>query len=408
MKQIDLPAGNSPGLKDAACICVPFPGRKAVTAAGLSLLVLFGLMFFTATAQPAKQVSDPQATAQTKALFQNLHSHMAKGVLVGHQDDLAYGVGWQYQPGRSDIKDVTGDYPAVFGWELGNLELDLPKNLDGVPFDSMRQYIQFGRSNGAIITVSWHLHNPLTGASAWDPARGTVASLLPGGEKHALYNQWLDKLAVFFASLKDADGQPVPVIFRPYHEWNGDWFWWGKSHCSSEDFKALFRHTVLYLRQQKKLHHLLIAFNPDRFASEADYLDRYPGDDVVDVVGFDIYQRDSDHAKFVNDVHHMLDMLTAIANKHGKIPAITEFGYNRIPYDEWWTRALLPAISKHQLAWVLAWRNAGLKPDGETEFFMPYKGHASAPDFQRFYEAPQTLFLREAAALHYYHQDPKH
>ncbi|MBD0288787.1 MAG: hypothetical protein ICV79_25690 [Flavisolibacter sp.] len=59
---------------------------------------------------------------------------MNKGILFGHQDDLAYGVGWKYEKGRSDIKDVAGDYPAVQGYELGHLELDSLINLDSVPF----------------------------------------------------------------------------------------------------------------------------------------------------------------------------------------------------------------------------------------------------------------------------------
>ena len=94
--------------------------------------------------------------------------------MFGHQDDLAYGVGWKYEEGRSDIKDVTGDYPAVYGWELGHLEIDKPVNLDSVPFKKMQQLIKKGYERGGVITISWHLNNPLTGKSAWNPATGTV------------------------------------------------------------------------------------------------------------------------------------------------------------------------------------------------------------------------------------------
>ena len=62
--------------------------------------------------------------------------------MFGHQDALAYGVNWKYVEGRSDVKDVVGDYPAVYGWELGNLEHNLPYNLDSVPFDKMKSFIQ--------------------------------------------------------------------------------------------------------------------------------------------------------------------------------------------------------------------------------------------------------------------------
>src|ERR1700754_3691356 len=81
---------------------------------------------FSQTALPC----DKHATTETINLYNNLKKNLDKGVMIGHQDDLAYGVGWKYEEGRSDIKDVVGDYPAVMGFELGRLELDHPVNLD--------------------------------------------------------------------------------------------------------------------------------------------------------------------------------------------------------------------------------------------------------------------------------------
>ena len=102
----------------------------------------------------------------------------------------------------SDVKDVTGDYPAVYGWELGHLEIDSPHNLDSVPFNTMKQLIQTGYERGGVITISWHLNNPLTGKTAWNPAEGTVASVLPGGSRNDLFKTWLDKVAGFMNGLK--------------------------------------------------------------------------------------------------------------------------------------------------------------------------------------------------------------
>src|SRR4051812_17685721 len=67
---------------------------------------------------------DKKATQETINLYNNLKKVLSKGVMIGHQDDLAYGVNWKYENGCSDIKDETGDYPAVMGFELGRLELD--------------------------------------------------------------------------------------------------------------------------------------------------------------------------------------------------------------------------------------------------------------------------------------------
>src|SRR6188768_3133889 len=106
-------------------------------------------------------LSDKKATPETASLYKKLHQLTQKGYMFGHQDDLAYGVNWKYENGRSDIKDVVGDYPAVYGWDIAGIETKSDKNIDGVPFDKMRQYIIDGHQRGGIITISWHLNNPL-------------------------------------------------------------------------------------------------------------------------------------------------------------------------------------------------------------------------------------------------------
>ena len=58
---------------------------------------------------------------------------IGKGILIGHEDDLAYGVGWKEEKGRSDIKDITGSYPALYGWDVS--KLGRPFNIDTVDFE---------------------------------------------------------------------------------------------------------------------------------------------------------------------------------------------------------------------------------------------------------------------------------
>src|SRR5206468_4906629 len=138
----------------------------------ISAIFVIVSVTFCCTAKAQGIPVDKQATKETVHLYKNLAKLRAKGYMFGHQDDLAYGVGWKYEPGRSDIKDVTGDYPAVYGFELGRLELDHQVNLDSVPFDQMKNFIRTAYERGGVITLSWHLNNPLTGKTAWDPAPG--------------------------------------------------------------------------------------------------------------------------------------------------------------------------------------------------------------------------------------------
>lgn len=349
---------------------------------------------------------DKSATKETVALYHNLKKLVSKGIMFGHQDDPAYGVGWKYEEGRSDVKDITGDYPAVMGFELGHLEIAHPHNLDSVPFNRMKAFIREQYARGGVNTISWHLRNPLTGKTAWDPEPGTVASILPGGQKHDVYRTWLDKVALFLADLKGAQGEMIPIIFRPFHELNGSWFWWGKAHCTPEEFKALWHFTVNYLRAEKGLHHLLYAFNTDRFTTEAEYLERYPGDDYVDVIGFDIYQRGNTaehNAQFIKETGYMFSTITKLTKEKGKIAALTEFGFNSVPNAAWFNEVLWPAMKDYPISFALAWRNAGSKgASGEYEFYVPYKGSKGEKDFKAFYDKDRTLFVKDVAGERLY------
>ncbi len=362
-------------------------------------LALFALVNAVKICAQQNLPADKHATPETINLYRNLQKSRQKGVLFGHQDDYAYGVNWKYEAGRSDVKEVAGDYPGVLGCELGRIELDWSKDLDGVPFDSTRAYIQQAYARGSVITVSWHLNNPFTGKTAWDPAPGTVAAILPGGEKVDVYKGWLDKIAAYMQSLKGSRGEAIPVIFRPFHELNGSWFWWGKNHCTPDELKSLYQFTAHYLRDVKGVHNLLYAYNTDRFSTKEEFMERYPGDAWTDIVGFDIYQKGdvAVNGAFISDLDKSLTTIEAIAKEHNKIPALTEFGYNEVPDSTWWTNVLWQGLKDHHIAYALAWRNAGKKSATETEYWVPYKGQQSAADFLQFYKLPQTFFARDAA-----------
>ena len=75
-------------------------------------------------------------------------------------------------------------------------------NIDSVPFDKMREYIKQGYERGGVITISWHLNNPLNNKNAWDTTHGGVTAALPGGVANDIYNSWLDRVADFTLSLR--------------------------------------------------------------------------------------------------------------------------------------------------------------------------------------------------------------
>jgi mannan endo-1,4-beta-mannosidase len=244
----------------------------------------------------------------------------------------------------------------------------------------------------------------VTGGNAWDTT-SAVAAVLPGGLRHAEFMQSLDRVAEFISSLrgpgrtgKDA---AIPVIFRPFHEMSGGWFWWGAGHAAPAEYRELWMFTVHYLRDVKGVHNVLYAYAPNAFNSGpmTQYWTQYPGDDYVDVLGWDEYfhaPRAGDTTNAAASLTSHLHWLVEQAESRGKVPALTETGYQAIPDPTWWTGTLLAALDAdpvaRRIAYLLVWRNAHRDAEHQDHFFAPYRGHASAADFVRFHDAPLTWF----------------
>ncbi|HTE00374.1 MAG TPA: glycosyl hydrolase [Mucilaginibacter sp.] len=339
---------------------------------------------------------DNQATKETRWLFSSMQRLIGAGVMFGHHDDSAYGVGWKFDANRSDVKSVTGAYPSVYGWDLAKLEHDSTNDINGIPFKLQKKLVEQVYARGGINTYCWHMDNPANGKSAWDTTQQTVKELIPGGAYHKTYIEYLDKAAKYLANLKGSDGEAIPILFRPFHELTGNWFWWCKNTSSPEDFKTLWRFTIDYMRNTKKLHNLLIVFSVADFDSEADFMERYPGDKYVDFIGFDNYCTQG-IPKFVTNLDKRLALLDVIAAKHHKVSCLAETGFEGIPSNDWWTKVLLPVLSKYKTSYVLMWRNANTH-----HFYAPYPGQQSEADFKQFFNSNQTLFQNRLTPLSVY------
>jgi len=382
-------------------------------------VLLFFVMSILVTSVNAK----PKAKLTPRQqLIQRLANIQKKGIMYGHQDDPFYGITWEYEDGRSDTKDLVGDYPAVMGFDLGGIEMGDERNLDSVPFTRIREEIIKQHERGGIVTISWHPRNPLLGTTAWiesdlkgydeavkaleaigedalakqikDP-KSTVRSVLPGGSQYAKYQLWLERVATFLSSLKDSKGNPVPFIFRPWHENNGNWFWWGQANCSDEEFHKLWNTTQDYINEFKveglKLKENIVwSFSPNLQGTwtEDAWLVRYPGDDRVDLIGLDAYQW-GDELSFRMGVDLDLKLITKIAADHGKLIAMTECGYKNSPDATWWTRVFKATVEKYPICYFLPWRNYN------KEYFGASKDAATADDFKAWYADKKFLFAND-------------
>jgi len=345
-------------------------------------------------------VVDKRATYQTKALFYNLRRLQGQSILFGQQDATQYGIGWHDQPDRSDIKSVCGSNPEVYGWDVAEVVNATLKGRALATDTTLRRHRQLvldAYQRGGLNTFCWHMDNFVTGKNFYDTT-AVVPAILPGGSHHAAYLRALDIAADYFKGLQTPDGTAVPIIFRPFHEHTGSWFWWGRRHCTTAEFVQLWQFTVKYLRDTKQVHNLLFAYSPDRVPDMAAYFERYPGDAYADVLGFDDYG-DFNTVTSPNKGVTTLAALVGEAEKRRKIPALTEAGLEKLTAPNWYNDNLLGQLKAdpqaRKIAYLMVWRNAHT-----GHFYAPYPGHPSVPGFLSFYQDPLTVFESDKPRLY--------
>ncbi|MDZ7373897.1 MAG: glycosyl hydrolase [candidate division KSB1 bacterium] len=331
---------------------------------------------------------DRQATWETKVLYYNLELLSGDYLLFGHQNTNVIGRGWLDTTGALDTSDVKaglGTFPAVFGFDFGS------------GWDAFRGHVERAFAKGAVITYSWHAPNPITGGNFYDTRGRPIAEIVPGGSANELYKSWLRGIAGFAKSLR-VKGTLVPILFRPFHENTGNWFWWGANFCTPEEFIAAWRYTVHFLRDTLGVHNFLYVYSPDGRSAMSNYGERYPGDDYVDVVGLDMYEKD--------DYSHVLvqacRLLVQFAEEHGKVAAITETGTSDglagTSISDWFTRAFLWPLKAdpvaRKVAWALFWTNTS------NTYWIPLPGDPHFAAFVEFYRDPFVLFADELPNLY--------
>jgi len=353
---------------------------------------------------------DPQATSETAALFYNLRRLSKTQFAVG-QHDAFYGY-YQDNGTQSDMKKATGSDPALLGSDFMFIT---DKNNDGSAGNwyyqqeqSIKDNIRTAYFQGMINTLCWHLREPYQEISFYandmpEADRATAfRSILPGGTKHEWFKTKLDKVAEVLLSLKDGNGKPIPVIFRPFHEFDGNWFWWGAPYCTAEEYKTIFRFTVTYLRDTKNVHNVLYAFSPDNSYTDANgYLSRYPGDDYVDILGMDNYGDFNNQGMLgAGRANGKLRFLTALADTKVKIAALTETGYRVTasipPVTGWFTDFLYPALTDNdvRIAYVMFWSNS---QDG---YYVPPSGQTNTADFITFTNKSRAILASELPSMY--------
>lgn len=168
---------------------------------------------------------------------------------------------------------------------------------------------------GGLVEVNLHMPNPTTGGPVHDVSGLDAAGLLtPGTPTNTVFMKTLGEIA---AGMKQLQAAGVVVIFRPFHENGGGWFWWGtRFRLSAAQFVALWRFTHTYLETTQGLHNLVWLFESGQAGIPV--TTNYPGDAFVDIVGQDVYTDKPADAAVVDGYTQLVST--------GKLVCMSEFG----------------------------------------------------------------------------------
>jgi len=251
------------------------------------VFLLWGFNFLNAQKGSMKPVT-PNASTEAVSLLEYIYEISGQVTLSGQHCAPIRG-----SSRLSVVHRLTGKYPAVFGQDFG---FSYPGYWDGINFRQqiVDEAIQRHR-DGFIITLMWHavpptMEEPVSfeeGIKHRLSKEEWQALVTPGTELNERWKAQVDVIAWFLKQLKYAK---VPVLWRPYHEMNGGWFWWGKQK-GPEGYTKLYRMLFDRFVTFHGLDNLIWVYNTNEVKLGVDRHDAYyPGADVVDIIATDVYK----------------------------------------------------------------------------------------------------------------------
>lgn len=278
-------------------------------------ILTFTIGQWTMAQSPKTRVlSNPEPSKEAIALYRYLLDVKGKKILSG-QMNSPWGIDeFEY------LKTNTGKQPAIKG-----LDFISDKDNNG----EVQQAIEWWKAGG-IPTIMWHWGAPGIG-EGYENSKKEIdidKCFVDGTIENKAFWKELKAKADLLEKIRDAD---VPVLWRPFHELNGHWFWWGKQ--GSEKFKKLWITMYNYFVNERKLNNLIWVLcytdNPDQTW--------YPGDQYVDIAGADTYNGGDDpHRDMYNKVKDIVRDEAPIAYHECGIPPDPDKCLSQKIIWSWW------------------------------------------------------------------------
>lgn len=354
-----------------------------------------GPPLLAAPAPPA--LSNPRASADAWAVYAWLHGIWGRQIIAGQQD-----LTWNDRVDMAQRVFIdTGKYPALMGYDFMNTGMGGP---DTSGLRQVDEAIAFAR-RGGLVSFCWHWRDPaLLGTERVKRANFYVREpdagkntgftipmangrLDTASAAYRQLNAGIDLVAAELGRLRDAG---VTVLWRPLHEAAGHkgdgWFWWGRARSDGESQARacilLWRHMFDRMVKIHGLDNLIWVWNGQDEAW-------YPGDDVVDIVGWDIYD-DSDRKRYGAQA---ATYRRALAIGRGAKPvALTETSY--IPDPDRMLAEGAPWL------WFTVWNDANAGPGvADKSNFWSGDYYNTAEHKNKVYHHPKVITLGKLPAF---------
>ena len=293
------------------------------------LPVIFLFLSYSVLAQNVNPVT-PNASKEVVALLQLLYQLRGKHMLSGqHNFPISRGKNSAF------ASDYIGKTPVVWSQDFGfSKEGDKDSYLSrpDIVDEAIRQH-----KMGSIITLCWHAVPPTADEPVtFQPLRGSDSTRLASVQGNLTeqqfrdlfkkgtptYKKWVaqvDEIAKYLKQLQDAH---VPVLWRPYHEMNGDWFWWGGIHEGKYTTRRLYQQIFDRLVKHHKLNNLVWMWSVDRASRPGrEFENYYPGDEYLDVVSLDVYGSDFNQ-KYYDDLQKLANGKPMVLGEVGVPPTL--------------------------------------------------------------------------------------
>lgn len=250
------------------------------------------------------ELSNPNADDSAKRLYAYICDNFGEYMLSGQQE-------LNNETEMDYIYKTTGKYPAIRGFDFMNNA-----------YNATSKRARDWAAKGGIVSICWHTG---TAGGNYDDSKNEnpdFDKLLTEGtdEYNAMIKAW-DKVAT---ALKNCQNEGVAVLWRPFHEFDGGWFWWGKG--GAENFKKLWRMQYKYFTEEKGLNNLIWVLG---YADDVKD-EWYPGDEYVDIIGSDTYRGTTTHSKAWDKLLKVTDATKPLTfHETGKLPTIEEFEKNK-------------------------------------------------------------------------------